>query len=171
MTAPRTYAEWCAALDALAAGGDDGAVIEHMAAGEIRWSDGVAQRLTDQFGRAFETRLRTGSTGLQNALKRARDDADLSRALTDMRRTFALLHRVASLPAIPVQLGDMLKSVVANAAKQMTDSLLTSAQADRTGRLAAAVRRTSLLQFAEVGEPRTGPEAPPGMRRARTILS
>lgn len=172
MTPPRTYSEWCAILDALARGGEDAAVVECIAAGEMRWSDGVAQRLADRFGQAFDARFRVASVGFQNALTRARDDAEVSRALTDMRRTFALLNQIATLAVMPAQLGVVLKTTVGNAAIQMNDSLTTSAQSDRTGRLTAAIRRTSLLHFAEGSvDSRSTTEVEIGVRRTRNIMS
>ena len=150
MKPPETYAEWSAALGALAVDDfRDDEILSALESGRIAWVDGVAGRFTQALADVFSQRLKRIQTALQRDLDLARGaEAGVANAMVGARRRLQPLVRLAALPAllenVRVHFCGELGSFVRRAQSSLEDSALA---ADRTGRLRAVFRHSPLDPF------------------------
>lgn len=141
---PVSYAQWSTWFDAFAKGGDDDALLALATGGALAWSAGTAERLAERAGIALNTRLEATGRALQTALNRGRTEQDVERAVLDARRRLAMLRRYANLSCWPEMLSRQLAQMIGETATDLQKNLICSAEADRSGRLGSALRRTPL---------------------------
>lgn len=139
---PTTYSEWTDVLDALAEGRNDEEVLEAMQNGTLAWQSGVAVRFADQFMNVLNSRMKKAKDTFDTQMSRARgQERAIVQGITGLRRTFRFLQTAASIPCVPDDYQAKFRALVQDAAAQTQQSLEQSARNDRTGRLAAVVRR------------------------------
>lgn len=140
-----TYADWSQWFEAFAEGGQDDYLLSRAAASTPMLSSGG---LADTFARrASETLgMRLDGVGLmlQSGLSRVRTDQDAVRAILNARNAFVLLRRYAELPCWSEALRSGLASLIEQHMAERQKTLLRNAAADRSGRLAAAIRNNPL---------------------------
>lgn len=139
MNKPEIYAEWCDVLDVLKAGTTDSEVLAAMSAGTLAWQSGVAERFMRRLTDALNARLERAMSSFNQQMGHG-GEADIVGAITSLRATMRFLQQVASIEAIPLEQRTSLVDGIAQQAQSIQDSLIDSAQSDRTGRLASIIR-------------------------------
>jgi hypothetical protein len=168
---PASYAQWSLWFDEFALAGNDEALFIRATSGALPWSAGTAERLSERAGAALAARLDAAGLGLQSALGRCRTAQDVERAVLDARRCLAMLERFAALSCWPATLTTQLSAIITETAADLQKNLLRSAAADRTGRLAMALRRTPVDALDRVVVPReVSPSTPPPATGRRILL-
>lgn len=133
----KTYADWNKAINALKNRLDDEKVLQMMQHGTIQWQTGVAERFTQSFLGAINSRIDYATDRFQKEMKRSRGEERLIlNALFLMRKEFRFLKEVCSIPAIREQDRDSFINIVQSAADGVQNSLEESAKkSDRSGKL------------------------------------
>ncbi|MBK4735246.1 hypothetical protein [Noviherbaspirillum pedocola] len=144
---PETYAQWSKCLDLLEEGLDDAGVVSAMEHGRLGWTSGVANLFSDRISAVFNVRLQRCNDQMTRELRAGGGETTLVRALLNSRRTLALLHRVATLPAFPALLRDHLCQELKSYATRSQQALEDSAALDRSGRTASLIRNNSILRY------------------------
>jgi hypothetical protein len=170
VTGPASYAEWSQWFEEFALGGNDEALFVRAASGVLPWSAGTAERLSKRAGAALAARLEATGRALQSGFGRCRTAQDVERAILDARRCLAMLGRYAGLSCWPATLSTQLSALIAETAADLQQNLLRSAAADRTGRLAMALRRTPVDALDRVVLPLEVSSSLPPPATARRIL-
>lgn len=146
-SAPSSYLQWSDCLDRLATGDDDDACLARMRQGTLELAGGVAPLFLERIANEVQRRLTQCSDHLTRDLKQSNDESHLIRALLQARQQLAFVHQLTQLPTIPDQTKAQLAAEIAKFATRSERSLLESAKADRSGRLAFAIKRNSLMQY------------------------
>lgn len=141
---PVTYADWSKWFEAFANGGDDDDLLARAAHAVDAFCTGNADNLARRASETLAIRLDGIGTMLQSSLRRTRSDQDAVRAILQARGAFVLLRRYAELPCWPVSLRSGLLNLVEQHVSERQKALLKSADEDRSGRLAAAIRKNPL---------------------------
>lgn len=176
-TAPRTYAQWSSWLDRLGHGDDDVHCLEQLRQGQLSWTSGVAPLFLQRLGDEIQRRLRECQDRMNRNLRLGGTDETLVvRALLQTRSELAFLHQLCQLPALPEATRQQLSDGLHKFAELSQQSLLDSAQADRSGRLASLLHHNPLTRYTTVSGAATDPVSPTaapadGPPRRRTILS
>ena len=145
--APTSYAEWSALLDRCpgAPAESDTEILALARAGTIAHGDGVTDRLVERIVELINRRLRTCNELLQAELKRGHGETEFVRAILVFRKRMAFPKALAAVPVLPDNVRTQLEQGVVTAALKAQESLLESAKADRTGRLALWIRQNPLV--------------------------
>ena len=178
MKPPFSYADWSSCLDLLAEGLDDAGVLHAMEHGSVSAGGTVVQLLSERLCTVFDQRLTRCSDRLNRDLRNSRGEADLIRALLDMRRSLSLLYRISLIKALPQTLREHLQKQLKHSAERTQQSLEESSGDDRSGHTRMLIRNNSLLRYdAEILQPliTSTPVQPlsnqqPGAPRKRNIL-
>lgn len=178
MQAPVSYADWSRCLDLLVEGLDDEGVLAAMEQGTVAAGGTVVQLLSERLCAVFDQRLTRCTDRLNRDLRSSRGEADLIRAMLDMRRGLTLLYRITLVKALPHTLREHLLQQLKRAAERTQQSLEESSRDDRTGYTAILIRNNSLLRYdAPLLQPliTSSPLQPlsnqqPGAPRKRNIL-
>jgi len=144
---PRTYADWSIALERFAQGDDDETVLLSMAQGQLDWTPGVATLFSERIHAVLDVRVQTLSTRLDRSFSYSRDEVEVVRALLDARRHLGLLHRLASVPALPDVLRTHLLELLEKVAQRMQRSLEDSARRQNAEPLLRTLRHHDLRHF------------------------
>lgn len=141
ITPPHTYAQWMDAVDALAAGGNDEAVVAAMGQGTLVWQSGVSERFVQHLTEAINRRLSAAADRFAAAQSRAHGERDVIQSLLGMRKSLATLAQAGSIPAIPEPYRSQIRTMIVQQANGMQSTLEQSAAAaDRSGRMAHIIR-------------------------------
>lgn len=149
MNPPGSYAEWSDCLDLLEGGLDDAVAVSAMQKGTLDWASGVANLFAERISATFNVRLTRCSDQMTRELRAGGDETTLVRAMLNVRRSLALLHQVAAVPAFPAMLRDHLAAELTKYATRAQQSLEDSAKQDRSGRTTSLIRNNSLLRYAD----------------------
>ncbi|WP_312136360.1 hypothetical protein [Brevundimonas sp.] len=156
---PCTYAEWSEFFNRfLSPDCDDLRLITLAGQGQVTWSAGLAENFGQRAVETLTSRLNAIGERLQQHLQRARTDADLLRAIMEVRRGLSTMRQFAQIPAFPEVLRESLTEIVDHHARERQKSLLESGARDRTGRLTSLLRGNPLDRQ---DEPAPTPGAPP----------
>ena len=145
-TAPISYDDWCVWVDALEAGSCDAELIRLASLSRTTWTAAVAKLFARRAHDALNARLNRVGSSLQRRLSDCRDEASISLALVHARRSLHALGEFADLDVFPDALREALGDLVRHHVRARQEALEKSARADRTGRLALALRRSPLDQ-------------------------
>lgn len=178
MQPPVSYADWSRCLDLLTEGLDDAGVLSAMEQGSVTAGGTVIQLLSERLCVVFDQRLTRCSDRLNRDLRSSRGEADLIRAMLDMRRGLTMLYRVSLIKTLPETLRAHLQQQLQRSAERTQQSLEEGSADDRSGHIRTLVRNNSLLRYsAEVMQPliTSTPPQPlsnqqPGAPRKRNIL-
>lgn len=178
MQPPVSYADWSSCLDLLAEGLDDAGALYAMEHGLVSAGGTVAQLLSERLCTVFDLRLTRCSDRLNRDLRNSRGEADLIRALLDMRRGLTLLYRISLIKTLPLTLREHLQQQLRRSAERTQQSLEESSGDDRSGHTRVLIRNNSLLRYdSEILQPliTSTPLQPlsnqqPGAPRKRNIL-
>jgi len=156
---PHSYAEWSAWLDRLARGDDDQHCLQQLRQGQLSWTGGVAPLFAQRLGDEIQRRLGQCAERLTRNLRLGADESLVVRALLQARHDLGFIHQLCQLPAVPETTRSQLGAEVRKFAERSQQSLLDTAQADRSGRLASLLRHNALTRYAT--EPPSTPAAAP----------
>ena len=145
--APSTYAQWLDVLDLLKNDHNDENVLQALQAGTLAWQSGVAERFSQQLIDTVNARMDRASDLFQKNMERARgQEGTIIQSLIKLRRDMEFLKKVINLPAIPEEQRTVYVSLVTEQMQKMQESLLVSAQKDRSGKLASILRQHPLCR-------------------------
>ncbi|WP_127508887.1 hypothetical protein [Paenibacillus humicus] len=145
---PSTYAEWVACLEAFERGEKDEEALFLMEQGRLEWTPGVAERFMRRLSDTMNERLDELQRRMARDFAYAQGtETELVRTLMAARRRFGLLHRLASIPALPGEVGASLKEMIGTVVRQTQNSLEDSAKTDWTGKLRLIIRNNPLTTF------------------------
>jgi|GEM_PF-625196 len=145
--APKTYAEWSALLDrfAVVPAETDAELLALARAGTIVHGDGVTERLVDRIVELINRRLRTCNELFQAELKRVQGETAFVQSILMFRQRLEFPKALAAIPVLPEKIRAQLGQGVLDASLKAQDSLLESAKADRTGRLALWISQNPIV--------------------------
>ena len=145
--APTSYAEWSALLDRCpgAPAESDAEILALARTGTIVHGDGVTNRLVERIVELINRRLRTCNELLQAELKRGHGEMEFVQAILVFRKRMEFPKALAAVPVLPDNIRTQLGQGVVTAALKAQESLLESAKADGTGRLALWIRQNPLV--------------------------
>lgn len=145
---PHTYAEWSEIIKELRNAGNDEEVLAAMKLGTLKWQSGVAERFTQKFLEAINSRMNRAADRFQKSILRANgQESEIISALLFLRKEMAFLKRVTDLPVLPEQERSSFRNIVIDQAKAMQHSLEETAKRDRSGRLSSIVRNQRVDMF------------------------
>lgn len=178
MQPPVSYADWSKCLELLLEGLDDAGVLSAMENGSVSAGGTVVQLLSERLCTVFDQRLARCSERLNRDLCCSRGEADLIRAMLDMRRGLTLLYRISLIKALPQTLREHLQQQLKRSSERTQQSLEVSSADDRSGHTRMLIRNNSLLRYdTEILQPliTSTPAQPlsnqlPGSPRKRNIL-
>ncbi|QOX78646.1 hypothetical protein FY034_06815 [Trichlorobacter lovleyi] len=147
MQAPVSYADWSRCLDFLAEGLDDEGVLAAMEQGSVSSGGTVVQLLSERLCTLFDQRLTRCSDRLNRDLRCSRGEADLIRAMLDMRRGLTLLYKVSLIRSLPQTLREYLQQQLRRSAERTQQALEESSADDRSGHTRTLIRNNSLLRY------------------------
>lgn len=147
MKIPTTYSEWINAFEQLKEGTNDEEVISTLEKGTIEWTIGVSSRITERLYEAVEYRLQQLNDQLNKNFKQAKDRNGYIKALLDARKRFALINRAANLQTFPTEVRTTLTGIVKDVATNMHQSMIDSAEEDRSGMLKTIIKNNSILAY------------------------
>lgn len=146
--APDSYAQWSDCLDRLARGDDDAHCLQQMLRGRLSWTGGVAPLFVERLNGEVNRRLHACADRLARDLRLSADETHVVRALLQARQQLGFIHQLCVLPVLPEDVRSQLAAEVNKFAERSQRSLLDTAQADRSGRLASLVRNNPLPRYA-----------------------
>lgn len=146
--APQSYAQWSTWLDRLAQGDDDARCLAQLHQGQLSWSGGVAPLFVERISTEVQRRLGLCAERLTRNLRLGADESLVVRALLQARHELAFIHQLCRLPAVPESTRSQLGAEVRKFAERAQQSLLDTAQSDRSGRLASLLRHNALTRYA-----------------------
>jgi hypothetical protein len=180
---PQSYAQWSECLDLLAAGQHDADCLSRMQSGRLDWTVGVAPLFVQRLGDELQRRLTMCADRMTRDLRDSTAEVQVVRTILQARAQLLFAHRLCQLPALPDNVRSQLLDEVRRFAERSQQSLLGSAQADRSGRLASVLRHNPLTRYDDPGSaapapgaasaaPAVAPHPPAGAQaRRRNILS
>lgn len=142
-----TYAQWSECLDRLARGDDDEQCLARMARGQLAWGTGVGPLFVKRLSEELQRRLTACADRMTRDLRSSAAEAQVVRAVLQARGQLFFLHRLCQLPALPETARSQLADEVKRFAERSQQSLLDSALADRSGRLASVLRNNPLTRY------------------------
>lgn len=152
MSAPGSYSQWVDVLDCFEKGEQDEEVLRRMEWGSIGWTTGVTEKLAARMFEVLEIRLKRISKQMNEEFGRQTySEASIIGAMLNARNRFALLGRFVSLPALSVELGEILSNTLQEYVKDTQTALENSAKNDHTGQLLLQIKHNSLIRFNEPG--------------------
>lgn len=158
-----TYAQWSECLDRLAQGLEDEQCLARMARGQLAWGTGVGPLFVKRLSEELQRRLTACAERMTRDLRSSAAEAQVVRAILQARSQLFFLHRLCQLPALTETARTQLTDEVKRFAERSQQSLLDSAQADRSGRLASVLRHTPLTRYDAPGPEPTGTPAAPAI--------
>lgn len=167
---PGSYAEWCVWLDALGRGDCDSELLRLAALSRTIWTAAVAGLFATRVHEAMNDRLNRLGRSLEQRLGRCRDETSVTLALVQTRQEFQALGRFAEIETFPEALRQGLRDLVRQHVATRQETLEKSALADRSGRLALAVRRSPLDQPGSARSPGPSPFPSGDAAPARRII-
>ncbi|WP_027014487.1 hypothetical protein [Comamonas composti] len=145
--APATYAQWSECLDLLAQGLHDEECLARMGSGQLVWTAGVAPLFAQRLSEELQRRLGLCADRLTRDLRTGSSEQNVVKAILQARAQLFFLQRLCQLPMLPAPVKEQLLDEVQRFAERSQNSLLDSARADRSGRLASVLRNNPLTRY------------------------
>ena len=149
--APQTYAQWSACLDELAHGVNDELCLARMGRGQLPWTGGVAPLFAQRLSDELQRRLQRCAERLTRDLGHSRAEAHVVHSILQARQQLFFMHRLCLLPTLPQDLRSQLQDEVQRFAERSQSSLLSSAKAERSGRLASLLQHNPITRYQDLG--------------------
>ena len=145
MNAPKIYGEWCKLFDEIEAKPRDDAYVALVSQGTISWTSGVAERFVQSFANMMRKRVNKAQDVYKAQMRTTQgNEMAVARALQVLTREYKYLYSLGAALPIPNEYRQQLTALVQEQADTTNTSLLDSAKADRTGRLASIVRSAGI---------------------------
>lgn len=141
MLGPTSYGEWRNLFDAMARDARNDDYIAKIRNGSISWTSGVAERFVQSVADMMRQRINKAQDVYQSQMRNGRGtEMDVSRAIQALTKEYRYLYQAANALPIPADYRQQMAKLVQDQADTTHKSLMDSAKADRTGRLASIVR-------------------------------
>lgn len=141
MTPPSSYSEWHALMDEIASAPRNDTYIQLVRSGTVSWTSGVAERFVQTVSNTIQKRINTAKDVYERQMKNSKGgDMAVANALSVMTKEFRYLYQLSAALPIPSGYVEQMKQLIQDHADQTHNSLMDSAKADRTGKLASIVR-------------------------------
>lgn len=152
MAYPETFAEWCELFDEFKERINDEQNLKYAYSGSFDPSVDTAEMWAEAFLAAVNERLKLAQKRFERDYSHARSDIEIQSSLSSLKRELKLIYKFMCMPCIEkIESLDGCCDIVTNAAKNIETSLLDSAKADRSGKLAVFVRNARISRFNDGG--------------------
>lgn len=143
---PQTYLEWVHCIDSIHRNDNVDTIVQLMEQGHLEWTSGVAERFTSRLCELIDKKIKDASDQFHIDMRRSTGaEIDTAHALLSIRRTYALVYRLASIPVISTNVGSSVQEMVSHSFQATQKSLEESAKRDRTGQMARLIRNISII--------------------------
>ena len=143
MNAPTIYYEWAQVLNTMKDGTDDAAALQALQAGTLVKGPNVYERLCKRLTAVIDARFQAALDKFQKTLSHASGDqfeSVMSQALSMLFNDMQLMPKLTQLPVLQDSEKQKLMEIVQNNINQIGQSLVKSAKADRSGKLASILK-------------------------------
>lgn len=141
MTPPTSYSEWRALMDEISGAPRNDDYIQVVRLGTVSWTSGVAERFIQTVSNTIRNRMNVAQDVYKRQIKNSKGgDMAVANALSVLTKEYRYLYQLSAALPIPSEYVEQMKGFIQNQADQTHDSLINSAKADRTGKLASIVR-------------------------------
>lgn len=152
MAAPSSYSEWHTLMDEISSAPRNNDYIQMVRMGTVSWTSGVAERFIQTVSNTIRNRINTAQDVYQRQIKNSRGgDMAVANALSVLTKEYRYLYQLSAALPIPSEYVDQMKKIIQDQANQTYDSLMDSAKADRTGKLASIVRSAGINKLSVGG--------------------
>lgn len=148
---PHTYSEWVCLIKILQEKSNDDIVLYALQNGTLEWQCGVAERFTEKYIGAINSRINIAVDRFQKEVKRTSSENIFVSNLLFLRKEMQFLANVANINAIPQEYRLQYVKLVQDKADEMQKSLEDSAKIDKTGRLLYIIKKNKINTF-KIGE-------------------
>lgn len=141
MTPPTSYSEWRALMDEISGAPRNDDYIQVVRLGTVSWTSGVAERFIQTVSNTIRNRMNVAQDVYKRQIKNSKGgDMAVANALSVLTKEYRYLYQLSAALPIPSEYIEQMKGFIQDQADQTHDSLINSAKADRTGKLASIVR-------------------------------
>lgn len=152
MTPPSSYSEWHALMDEISSAPRNNDYIQMVQMGTVSWTSGVAERFIQTVSNTIRNRINTAQDVYQRQIKNSKGgDMAVSNALSVLTKEYRYLYQLSAALPIPSEYVEQMKKIIQDQANQTYDSLMESAKADRTGKLASIVKSAGVNKLSVGG--------------------
>lgn len=152
MNPPSSYSEWHTLMDEISGAPRNDDYIQVVRQGTVSWTSGVAERFIQTVSSTIRNRINTAQDVYQRQIKNSKGgDMSVANALSVLTKEYRYLYRLSAALPIPSEYVEQMKKIVQDQADQTHNSLMDSARADRTGKLASIVRSAGVNKLSVGG--------------------
>jgi len=120
--------------------------------GTVSWTSGVAERFIQTVSNTIRNRINTAQDVYQRQIKNSKGgDMAVANALGVLTKEYRYLYQLSAALPIPPEYVEQMKNLIKDQADHTYDSLMDSAKADRTGKLASIVRSAGVNKLSVGG--------------------
>lgn len=152
MAPPSSYSEWHTLMDEISSAPRNNDYIQMVRMGTVSWTSGVAERFIQTVSNTIRNRINTAQDVYQRQIKNSKGgDMAVANALSVLTKEYRYLYQLSAALPIPSEYVEQMKKIIQDQANQTHDSLMDSAKADRTGKLASIVRSAGVNKLSVGG--------------------
>lgn len=152
MNLPSSYSEWHSLMDEISSAPRNNDYIQMVRLGTVSWTSGVAERFIQTVSNTVRNRINTAQDVYQRQMKNSKGgDMAVANALSVLTKEYRYLYQLSAALPIPSEYVEQMKKIIQDQADQTHDSLMDSAKADRTGKLASIVRSAGVNKLSVGG--------------------
>lgn len=152
MAPPSSYSEWHTLMDEISSAPRNNDYIQMVRMGTVSWTSGVAERFIQTVSNTIRNRINTAQDIYQRQIKNSKGgDMAVANALSVLTKEYRYLYQLSAALPIPSEYVEQMKKIIQDQANQTYDSLMDSAKADRTGKLASIVRSAGVNKLSVGG--------------------
>lgn len=152
MVPPSSYSEWHTLMDEISSAPRNNDYIQMVRMGTVSWTSGVAERFIQTVSNTIRNRINTAQDVYQRQIKNSKGgDMAVANALSVLTKEYRYLYQLSAALPIPFEYVEQMKKIIQDQANQTYDSLMDSAKADRTGKLASIVRSAGVNKLSVGG--------------------
>ena len=152
MVPPSSYSEWHTLMDEISSAPRNNDYIQMVRMGTVSWTSGVAERFIQTVSNTIRNRINTAQDVYQRQIKNSKGgDMAVANALSVLTKEYRYLYQLSVALPIPSEYVEQMKKIIQDQANQTYDSLMDSARADRTGKLASIVRSAGVNKLSVGG--------------------
>lgn len=141
IAAPKTYAQWAKVIEEFKISTRDEVLLNLLKEGHLEWESGVAQRFSNMFTQAINTRINRAIDNFQKEMRFAQGNEGLIiQALINLRKELAYVKEAVNITAFPEDHRNKLVEMVVKQANTIQQSIEDSSISDRSGRMRYIVR-------------------------------
>lgn len=152
MNPPSSYSEWRTLMDEISSSPRSNDYIQMVRLGTVSWTSGVAERFIQTVSNTVRNRINIAQDVYQRQMKNSKgSDMAVANALSVLTKEYRYLYQLSAALPIPSEYIEQMKKIVQDQANHTNDSLMDSAKADHTGKLASIVRSAGVNKLSVGG--------------------